>query len=204
MACLAQVECISGINEQPLYGEVEKCPQQLEADSIFLKKVDQTFDNRKDAIQYHLNEGWKYFYQNEYKIAVRRFNKAWLMDSLNAEIYWGFGNLLGMLEKYEESLRFFHISISLDSTNAKVWESASTNYGNLYYQTEEMKYLNKTIEYLKKSVHYEPNNGSAYARLTEAFAYVPQVDSAKKYLRITDSIDPSLITSGLRQYLNQQ
>lgn len=199
--CLAQIECISGVNELPLYGEVEKCPQQLEADSLFLERVNQTFANRKGAIQYHIAEGWKYFYQNDYRSAIKRFNQAWLLDSLDAEIYWGFGNLLGLQQKYEESLRFFDKSINLDSTNAKVWESASTSYGNLFYQTKEEKYLKEAIKYLKKSVQLDSLNSTAYAQLTSAYSYYTQLDSARKYLEITDQFDSTLINPELRKRL---
>ena len=182
-----------------------KCPEQLEADKIFLKEMDDIFDgDRTSAAQDRVNRAWGYFYQGHSDSAMMRFNQAWLLDSSNAEIFWGYGNLLGQQKKFSESLEFFEKALSINPNNSNIWLSASSSYGQLFYQSKDKKYLDKTIECLKKSVSLDPNNGSAYGQLTAAYTYIVQKDSARKYLQITDQLDPSAINPEVREMLKEK
>src|SRR5579871_2628650 len=112
-SCNAQ-NCPEKINLKPMYGGVQKCKEQIEADSAFLHESDKENKDRKVACVHQLELAWKYFYENNLETSMKRFNQAWLLDSANADIYWGFGDLLGKQHKYGESLKFFDRSISLN------------------------------------------------------------------------------------------
>lgn len=40
-------------------------------------------------------KGWQFFYQGKLDTAMRRFNQAYLFNPENAEVFWGFGLILG-------------------------------------------------------------------------------------------------------------
>lgn len=40
-------------------------------------------------------KAWQYFYQGKLETAMRRFNQAYMFDPENAEVFWGFGLILG-------------------------------------------------------------------------------------------------------------
>jgi len=130
-----------------------------------------------------------------------RFNQAWLLDSLNSEIYWGFGDNLGTQGKYKESLPFFERSLKLNPNIARVWLDASTSYGNVFGQTHDQKYLDEAIDALKHAVKLEPNNAKYYSQLTFAYSYSMQKDSARKYMAIADKIDPNAVNPQVRKML---
>ncbi len=199
----AQTNCPEDINKRPMFGRVKKCREQLDADKDFLKECDKNFKSRREAAQFHVDKGWGYFYENEFETAMKRFNQAWLLDSLNADVYWGFGNILGMQRDFKQSLVFLEQSLKMNSSNPRVWESASTSYGQLFYETKDIKLLDKSIEYLKASIKLEPNNARAYGQLTAAYSYFMQKDSARKYLRITDKLDPSAVNPDVRKILSK-
>ena len=204
LAACRQNDCPEGINKLPMYGRVKKCNDQLESDREFLKESDKQFDSRKEAAQFHVAKGWEYFYQNDFDTAMKRFNQAWLLDSLNANIYWGYGNILGLRDKkFKESLVYFEKSLTINPDNARVWESAATSYGQLFFETKDVDLLNKTIDYLKTSGRIEPNNARVYGQLTAAYSYFAQKDSARKYLQITDRLDPSVVNPEVRELLNK-
>ena len=194
-------KCPEGINNLPMYGEVTKCDQQIQIDNDFLKECDTLFKNRKLAAIHHVNLAWGYFYKNQVNLSMRRFNQAWLLDKDNADVYWGYGNLLGKKSEFENSIKYFEKSIKIESSNAKVWESIATSYSQLFFKTKETQYLNKTIKALKISIKIEPNNARAYGQLTGVYSYFKQKDSLRKYIKITDRLDSNAVHPEVRKLL---
>jgi tetratricopeptide (TPR) repeat protein len=186
-----------------MYGRVQKCQQQLDNDKKFLQDCDQQFKDRKEAAKSYIDRGWGHFYKNQFDTAMMRFNQAWLLDSLNADIYWGYGNILGLSNRdFKGSLGYLERSLKINPDNPKVWESASTSYGQLFYETKDMDLLNKSIYHLKTSIKLDPN-ARAYGQLTAAYSYFMQKDSARKYLEITDNLDPSAVNPEVRKILSE-
>ncbi|MDB4904169.1 MAG: hypothetical protein JWQ63_3450 [Mucilaginibacter sp.] len=202
-SCAHSQDCIDGINKLPMYGGVKKCKEQIETDNRFLAECDKS-SSRKEAAAHMVMRGWQYFYNKKPDTAMMRFNQAWLLDSLNSEIYWGFGNLLGAQEKFKESIPFFERSLKLDPNNSRVLHDMSVSYGNTFVQTKDKKYLNASINYLKMAVNLEPKNPQFYGELTSAYCYFVQKDSAKKYLKITEQLDPSAINPEVKKLLTNK
>ena len=203
MSCSLTDDCPEGINKLPMYGKVKKCASQIQSDNNFIKLCTNNYKgDLKEAAKHFVKRGWQYFYQNKPDTAMMRFNQAWLLDSLNAETYWGFANLTGMQQKYKESLPLFERALTLAPNNAKIWESASNSYGNLYVQTNDRIYLNKSIECLKQANHLEPGKARTNASLASAYTYYTQRDSARKYLKIADDIDKSAVDPAIRNAVN--
>ena len=199
-----QADCPKDINKLPMFGHVKKCKEQIDSDNDFLKQCDKQFKNRKEAAKYHVDKGWDYFYKNQFETSMMRFNQAWLLDSLNADIYWGYGNIMGLNNRnFKESLVYLEKSLKMNPDNARVWESASTSYGQLFFETKDINLLNTSIDYLKTSIKLEPNNARAYGQLTASYSYFMQKDSARKYLNITDKLDPSAVNPEVRKILSK-
>ncbi|MGC4022250.1 MAG: hypothetical protein QM734_10045 [Cyclobacteriaceae bacterium] len=201
--CCGQNDCKEGINKLPMYGRVEKCKDQLDSDKEFLIGCDKEFKSRQEGARYYVEKAWGYFYSNQLDLAMKRFNQSWLLDSLNADIYWGFGNILGMRDRnFKESIIYFERSLKLNPNNSRVWESASTSYGNLFFETKNETMLDKSISCLKNSLKLDSKNARAYAQLTAAYCYFTQKDSARKYLTITDKLDPKAVNPEVRKILS--
>lgn len=202
--CASPQKCPENINTLPMYGRAAKCEAQLEFDRTFFRETDSLFKDRQTASQYYAGKGWEYFYSQEYETSIKRFNQAWLLDSLNAEVYWGFGNILGINGKFQESLPLLEKSIKLDPNNFKVHECLATSYGQLFFQSKDKLYLDKTIESLKRAIKIEPNSINAHAQLTAAYSYFNQKDSAQKYLLLTDKLDPNAVNPEVRKILSEK
>ena len=188
----------------PMYGKAKKCPEQIQYDSEFLKSIDKDYTDRKKAARDLVSRAWDYFNKGDQETAMKRFNQAWLLDSLNADVYWGFGNLLGMQGKFKESLTFFDRSLKLNPSNARVWEGLSTSYAQLFFETKNIDFLNTSIKQLKTAIKLEPGNARTYAQLTAAYTYFYQKDSARKYLNITDKLDKNAVNPEVRKLLSGQ
>ncbi len=197
----AQHNCPEGINLIPKYGSKKKCAEQLQSDSDFITDCLKQFSDRKTAAHYFVRKGWEYFYKNDPETAMKRFNQAWLLDSLNAETFWGFGNLIGMKSSFEESIKLLEHSIALDPNNSSVYESLAVSLGQLFYKTKNIEYLNKMTNALKKSLSINPKNVRALGQLTAAYSYFVQKDSAVKYLKLTDQLDPAAVDPEVRKLI---
>ncbi len=149
------------------------------------------------------NIGWEYFYESDYETSMKRFNQAWLLDSLNADVYWGFGNLLGTRHEFRKSVPLLEKSIKLNPKNSKVYECIATSYEQLFFETRDIALLNKSFDNLKASIQLDPNNASAFGQLTGAYSYFTQKDSARKYLALTDKLDPKAINPEVRKILTE-
>ena len=198
-SCKSQTDCPEGINILPMYGEVKKCEQQIVLDKEFILESEKQFKNRKKASEYYVSKGWEYFYKNDDDTSMKRFNQAWLLDNSNPQIYWGFGNILGKKNEFVESVKYLKKSIEMDPNNAKVYECISTSYGQIFYKTKEIKYLNLRIGNLKKAIKIEPKNGRAFGELANTYAYLMQKDSLVKYIKKTDEIDSKFVNPKVRE-----
>ena len=199
LSCKSQQDCPEGINLFPMYGEVQKCEEQIKLDNEFIAESEKQFKNRKKASKYYVSKGWEYFYKDDNETSIKRFNQAWLLDNKNSQVYWGFGNILGKKGEFEKSIRFLLKSIEIEPNNAKVYECISTSYGQMFYKTKDIKFLNLRIENLKKGLKIEPKSGSINGELANTFAYLMQKDSLRKYIKKTDEIDSKFINPEVRK-----
>jgi tetratricopeptide (TPR) repeat protein len=203
-ACAQQPEkCVEGINVLPKFGGVKKCKEQIETDNKFIAETDKAMSRKQSTAQF-IKQGWNYLYADKLDTATMRFNQAWLLDSLNAEVYWGFGNILGKQAKFDESLPFFERAAKLDPKNVKVFQDMSTSYGNVFFRTKDIKFLELSITALKSASVLEPKNAAIYAQLAGAYSYFIQRDSSDKYAKIADQIDPKAINPDLRAILTRK
>ncbi|MCR1025819.1 hypothetical protein NQT66_13435 [Cellulophaga baltica] len=199
----AYTDCPEGIHSLPKYGNVNKCAEQLRIDAQFLQECDQIYPSRAVAAVHHIDLAWDLYDANQTDEAMKRFNQAWLLDKSNADIYWGYGNIMGQGGHFEESLAFFDESIQLNSQNAKVWESKAVSYCQLFFKTKEVETLEKGISCYQKSLTINPKNATIYAQLAGAYSYFMQKDSLAKYIQLTDDIDSTLIRPELRKQVNR-
>lgn len=187
----------------PMYGNIEKCKPQLLADEKFIKASVDEYGSRQEAADNMLRFAWKHLAEGNFDTATKRFNQAWLLDSLNADVYKGFANV--MLEKGmdQESLVYFDRYLQLDSLNAEILRSSASVYINLYDESSDKDFdlLNESIARLRKAIAIEPDNARGYSLLTKAYAYKNERDSARKYLEITDRLDSDIIEREIRDYI---
>ncbi|MEA5258621.1 hypothetical protein VB264_12565 [Arcicella aquatica] len=199
--CSGAEDCPQNINILPMYGGVKKCKEQIEIDKDFLNECDRFFKNRNKAISHHLYRAWEYYYKNDFDTSMKRFNQAWLLDSTNADVYWGFGNILGRQLKFDESLIYFNKSLKLNAKNSKVWLSRGTSYAQMFIKNNDIKLLNKAIDNFRISVELDNKNVEAYSQLAIAYSYYMEKDSALVFLKITDKLDPNAINSEARKFI---
>lgn len=78
------------VNQQPMYGGVEKTEAMKEADEQFLSRVAGMGYTREAGSRKSVDLGWRYLFDGDATSAMTRFNQAWLQNPENGDAYHGF------------------------------------------------------------------------------------------------------------------
>ena len=142
---LEQIQIAGRHNLVPMYGKpyIEKDIRYIEADNKFLETIDKDFDSRTNAAIKYVHLGYNYFYKGDLKSSMKRFNQAWLLDTSNAGIYFGFWLIQNVLNSPSELSKYFEMpSIQLNN---------EFNADKYYYQgiklDKENEYENLALDY---------------------------------------------------------
>ena len=147
----------------PKYGYVEKTAEQLNADSVFIQAALPKFPSKRLASEHLVELGFKYIY-HDVRTAMYRFNQAYLLDSTNSDIYWGFGGVYMILEDYPRAKEQYEEGLSRDSLNTRIM----TDYGT-YFMTQGM--TDSAIRYLSRSYVSDSTNQNTSFKLAASYYY---------------------------------
>lgn len=192
----AQVVRNGDINLLPMYGGVEKGRSLRKADAEFLAFCDKKFPSRKEAAAHHAAKGWEYFYANDFKTAIKRYNQAWLLDSTNASAYWGFGVIEGRQEHITEALRYFQLSLRYAPANRRllidISQALISRYLVTWYQPDLDMAMQRLQEYLTDTSDAKGTT-DVYMRLAAAYYFKHDYANAWKYIDQTRAADASAL-----------
>ncbi|KAA9325829.1 hypothetical protein F0P96_18855 [Hymenobacter busanensis] len=106
------------INTLPRYGGKAK--------SKALQKIDQDFiaselrKYRRDAhaaSEVSVELGWQHLAQQDPAVSIKRFNQAWLLDSTNCNVYYGFSACLSLQGDAKAAREYFRLAQRRDPKN---------------------------------------------------------------------------------------
>jgi predicted Zn-dependent protease len=149
------------INELPLYGLVQKTPEQKAADEKFIETVvkDQT---REQVVNRALDVGWDALNKKDYVIAARRFNQAFLLDKADSRIYHAFAILVTLRWKdHEYAEQLFKLAKRFPNK----YPALNADYGRLLLLMSRPK---EALPLLEQAVKDTPKTQEVWANL--AFA----------------------------------
>ena len=183
----------------PKYGLVEKTEAQKKSDQEFIETVLKRDSSNKKASDNLISLGFHYLYR-DLKTAMYRFNQAYLLDSTNTDIYWGFGAVYMMLGEYKKAEKQYLEGLALDPDNTHLL----TDYGT-YFMTqfnelrpinpkEALTNLETAISYLIKSYNLDPANPNTTFKLSVCYWFKNDCENAWKYYTICEQYGGQPIT----------
>lgn len=125
----------------PKYGHMPKSEEQIKADEWFIvekMKEEQFKGDRTLASQHTIITGFAYLYRGDIKTAMYRFNQAYLLDSLNTDIYWGYGAVYIALGMYERAKQQYEEGLSQNPNSTHLLTDLGTYYLAQYYSLESI------------------------------------------------------------------
>lgn len=173
-------EAQSNIRLLPKYGNKEKTKGQKEADQEFIKTVLETDKTREKGSAHMIDLGFKYLYQDR-KTAMYRFNQAYLLDSTNSDIYWGFGAIYFIYNRLDLAREQYQIGLEKDPDNSRILTDLGTTYMTEYFQTKNLSYLDTAISYLSTSYEKDPYNQNTLYKISSCYLMRNDCENAIKY-----------------------
>ena len=160
-SCSSQTNGQEVDNTKPMYGEVPKNEEYKIADDDFRKECLEQFKTIDSAVFVQIDNGWRYFYHNDLKTAMKRFNQAWLLNPEFPDSYFGFAALLDIQNNKKESERFYEMGLNKDNKE----ERAQICYQRIADCKEQLKDIKGTIEAYSKISEINPANAFAFKKI---------------------------------------
>jgi len=150
------------VNEQVMYGHVERTDALVKTNEVFLQRVDEAGVSREDASTQFAQLGWKSLGQGDVSMAARRFNQAWILNPDNYLVYWAFGIIaFDRDNRMDLASEMFDKALSLKKSAPVL-----ADYGRV---CEMAGKPDKAISLFKEGVGLDPREKRCYVGLMRAY-----------------------------------
>ena len=174
----------------PKYGHRQKTDKQKELDEKFINETmnqEQFNGNRRAASNHLIKLGFTYLYRRDVKTALYRYNQAYLLDSTNTEIYWGYGAFFMTIGNYAEAAKQYKEGLTLDPKNTHLLTDYGTYFMAQYYGLQPidekgaLSNLDSAITYMTKSYQHDKTDMNTTYKLFICYWLKGDCDNAWKY-----------------------
>jgi tetratricopeptide (TPR) repeat protein len=182
-----ELESKTDIRLLPKYGNVEKTEMQKKADNVFIETMLKQDSSYRKASDRFISFGFQYLFQDDIKTAMYRFNQAFLLDSTNTDIYWGFGAIYMTLGQYQKAKEQYEEGLKLTPDNTHLL----TDYGTYFMwqhaalkptdKEKAMINLDSAITYMTKSYDLDASDQQTTFKLSILYYEKGDCNNAWKY-----------------------
>lgn len=165
----------------PKYGHIPKSVNELASDSVFISSILETDGSHKEGSKHLVELGFNYIQQGDIKTAMYRFNQAWLLDSLNANVYWGFGTVYSYFRQTDEQIAQYEEGLELDPLNTNILADYGTIHLGNFYDSANNYDLYLAIELLRKAYLEDPEDYNILFKLSICYYNLDDCYFAWKY-----------------------
>ena len=200
-------EAKTNIRLVPKYGHVAKSAEQLKADSEFISTALRQDTTNRKASNHLIMLGFRYLLR-DVRTAMYRFNQAYLLDSTNSDIYWGYGAVYMTIGEYANAEKQYLEGLAADPKNSRIL----TDYGTYFFAqwvlmpgvSEMNSKLDSAIFYMMKSYQLNNKDENTTFKLSSCYLYKGDCDSAWKFYDECKALGGHPITEDYTNTLSQQ
>jgi tetratricopeptide (TPR) repeat protein len=109
-------------------GVVKFTPEQKKANEWFIEEIIRDYGSKDKGSEVAAKEGWYHLSKHNPRMAMKRFNQAWLLNPNNSNAYWGFGILMSGYGKDDKAIEMFEKALSLAPDNMKLLGDVANSY----------------------------------------------------------------------------
>lgn len=174
----------------PKYGHILKTEEQKKLDEQFIEEtiqLEKFKGDRTEASSHMISLGFNYLYRGDLKTAMYRFNQAYLLDSINSDIYWGYGAVYMTLGDYEKGKQQYENGLFQNPNNTHLLTDLGSYYMAQYYGLEQIDKraaaanLDSAIAYILKSYQLDKTDQNTIYKLSICYWNKSDCDNAWKY-----------------------
>ena len=164
-----------------------KTNAQKASQQKFLKNSTKRFKSKGTAAKYYVLQAQRNFNQAKLDSASYLFGRAWLLDSTNNDILWGYGKVYGEKKEHDKALFVLYRALEKDPKNPQLLADVATSHLNRFYVTSTPEDLLQSKKLLQEAVKLNPKQKTAYYKLAVNSYYLKEYDMAWKYLHLSTS-----------------
>ncbi|GAB2784994.1 tetratricopeptide (TPR) repeat protein [Hymenobacter luteus] len=154
----------------------------MAADRQFVATALREDNTPRAAAHAYVNFGWRYLHSSSPVVAIKRFNRAWLLDSTLADVYYGFSACLQHQGQTAEAERFRQLGQGHDAGN----QALIRYYGSLAYGQSLRRDYAGALATNARILALDANN--AFANSRAGFWYMQQADTAQASRYLTRAV----------------
>jgi Tfp pilus assembly protein PilF len=202
-------EAKSDIRLRPKYGYAVKTEEQKNDDKEFVEAVFKTIPDKRKASNHLIELGFKYLY-TDIKTAMYRFNQAYLLDSTNTDIFWGYGGVYMTLGDYKKAQQEYLEGLSANSQNTHLLTDYGTYFMNQYYvllpvnEKDALTNLDSAINYTTKSYQIDNKDQNTTFKLSVCYYQKKDCNNAWKYYNECVALGGQPISEDFTKALKEQ
>ncbi|MBX0332095.1 hypothetical protein K3G39_02480 [Pontibacter sp. HSC-14F20] len=166
--------------------------QEKQQQKKMLDKDAKRFMNRKAASGYYALQAKRTFNEEKLDSANFFFGRAWLMDSTNNEVYWGYGLVYGQQKAFDKALFLLYHALEKDQHNPRLLTDLATSHLGRFYAESNPEDLMQSRKLLESAVRYSPDAADAYYKLAISHYYLQEYGKAWSYLHKSISKDKGI------------
>jgi cytochrome c-type biogenesis protein CcmH/NrfG len=165
----------------PEYGK-PRTPEQCAADEAYIKTALQEMNtDGHNGSEQMVELGFKYIAMGDLRVAMYRFNQAWLLDQKNSNVYAGFGSVYFMFKDFSNSIKHFNKGLELDPRNTNLLSYLARTYLSMYEASTDTIAYYKVLPLLSKAYHIDSTNMYTLYMLSRFYIRSNNCDSSLKY-----------------------
>ncbi|MBI2366507.1 MAG: hypothetical protein HYV01_16135 [Deltaproteobacteria bacterium] len=151
-ATLAMAQAQPGEN-LPMYGQpgIVRSDALKKADAAFARQATTKYGSPGAASRVWASRGWASVRGGKLDLAIQQFNQAWLLNSQNYQVFWGFGAVLseqGRLAEAIEQLEIANRLIDEPAQKAALLSDLGSVYSELAARLPEDKQLDRAQHFV--------------------------------------------------------
>lgn len=179
--------------EIPMYGGLDRRadPVLRGADQALIEGTAKEFGSRRAASERFVDQGFRFYFQDDLSTAMRRFNQGWLLDPENPSVYYGFMAVLNDREQFcaarEMVERAFELGLPKKaeelSDAGRVHALCAVQDENLDDDTKS-GFVKKSSEYYTQALQLQPNSAYVCGSWATASFWLGDYATAWRYVKL--------------------
>jgi Tfp pilus assembly protein PilF len=147
--------------------------------------------SREVASQRFVDQGFRFYFQDDLSTAMRRFNQGWLLNPNNPDVYYGFMAVLNDREEFcrarEMVERAFELGLRRKpgelADAGRVYAICAIQDKTLSGETKSA-YAKKSSEYYTEALKLQPNSAYVFGSWATASYWLGDYSAAWEYVKL--------------------
>jgi tetratricopeptide (TPR) repeat protein len=176
-----------------MYGGMDRnaYPQLKAGDEQLIRDATGAFSSREAASKAWVDQGFRFYNNNDSPAAMRRFNQAWLLNPKNPEVYWGFAAVLYDRNQYCQALNMVELGMSKGSMQPGFLPDAALIYTGCGWENKALTPEARQAYYLKSEelfakAYADPSVRKEYTLFHWARAMYARADYAGAWAKVSE------------------